>query len=400
MTSPPQLPSAHLSLWPESTRFKAWSRSEGSSQIYTMPGIKFEQPIHDKMAQAVFDLTGKAAERPKVDADVAGLKRLISHGCLRAALNLTTTLLTGLGQGPGMASHPSNNTILTFELWSCRFQLMAALKMHSQILEEILPFEELDAPDTYLQFYNEYNSRGYKGSIVPFSLRLIHAEILAYSPDPWRAFDRVTKLEKNSEEALKIASSSGCTENEIVDWHMRLESVRLLKAKIFYMLKDYKNAMAEYESLLYKTPNTEKLLQLVIRLAMTIGNEKKAAQYLEALSKCFPLSELTSQTYLKFVFDGKYEQALEELRQSKQSSGTSSNFTNNEAVCALYGGKVEESLEMLANHKGALVEPIAVNLSTIADLCTTASVETKRNYFMNHCEGVSDIFDPQTIKLV
>lgn len=94
---------------------------------------------------------------------------------MKTALNLTLKLLTDLGQGPTSLTNTiqSKNTIQSFEvlifkiffmfvyfyqikIWSIRFQLFMALKMYSNLLEELVPFEDLDAPDTYLQYYSEY----------------------------------------------------------------------------------------------------------------------------------------------------------------------------------------------------------------------------------------------------
>ena len=41
---------------------------------------------------------------------------LQASGHFRAAVNLTTKLLSDLGQGPGMSGQPSKNTFLTFEV--------------------------------------------------------------------------------------------------------------------------------------------------------------------------------------------------------------------------------------------------------------------------------------------
>ena len=38
-----------------------------------------------------------------------------------------------------------------------------ALKMYNQLLEELAPFDQLDSPDTYFQYYPELSKQGYHG---------------------------------------------------------------------------------------------------------------------------------------------------------------------------------------------------------------------------------------------
>lgn len=86
--------------------------------------------------------------------------------------------------------------------------------MHKQVVEEIAAFEELDAPDLYYQYHLDSNKKGLfetsiifihcyiSGTMVPFSLRLIHAEILRFTPLPWKALERTEKLKANIQSVI------------------------------------------------------------------------------------------------------------------------------------------------------------------------------------------------------
>lgn len=50
-----------------------------------------------------------------------------------------------------------------FQIWACRFQLLMALKLYTLLNDELLPFEELDAPDLYFQYYPTVYIDGRKG---------------------------------------------------------------------------------------------------------------------------------------------------------------------------------------------------------------------------------------------
>lgn len=49
---------------------------------------------------------------------------------------------------------------IKLQIWTIRFQLLLALKMYNALLEELQPFQDLDSPDTFLQYYAEYNLKG------------------------------------------------------------------------------------------------------------------------------------------------------------------------------------------------------------------------------------------------
>lgn len=59
----------------------------------------------------------------------------------------------------------------------------------------------------------------------------------------------------------------------------------------------------------------------------------------------------------------------------------------------LYNGKVQEALNSLQRHPGAMTEPVAINIATISDLASTTNSELLRNYFLEHCDNVNDMFD-------
>ena len=87
-----------------------------STQL-TMPGVHAREDLHDPIKSLVARYRGEAeaAKRQVLTADVvsqdqAGLSQLIECGCYRAAVNLTTRLLTSHGQGPGQNGSLTRHT--------------------------------------------------------------------------------------------------------------------------------------------------------------------------------------------------------------------------------------------------------------------------------------------------
>lgn len=67
----------YLYLWPESDRLRVALQSGHLDQTYTMPGLRTDQPLADRVAVAAKQLAGKVIQRPAATNDIAGLKTLI-----------------------------------------------------------------------------------------------------------------------------------------------------------------------------------------------------------------------------------------------------------------------------------------------------------------------------------
>uniref|UniRef100_A0AC34QP66 Uncharacterized protein n=1 Tax=Panagrolaimus sp. JU765 TaxID=591449 RepID=A0AC34QP66_9BILA len=341
--------------WSENERLKAAIEDGRFDTTYTMPGLKSDETLPDKMAQTVFQMTGNQVTRPTVPQTLDGLKQLIGSGHLRSAYNLTTVLLANYGQGVGKAGYPTKNTFETFEIWSGRFQLMVALKMFSQLEAELSAFDNLDAPDTYFQYYPELNQQGYCGSMIPYSLRLIHAEAPKYFGRAPEAIQRCYELEKNTRTILEWLKNEKKPANELDLWKSRLEVVLMAKARIWYSMKEFGQSMSIYNSLLdvVSDEKRSKLLQLLSRIAVVIGDEKLVERYTRELTI---QNSGTQNFYLhksfKAAFYGNYPKALEHLQTAQKGTGGLSNpmviiFIAQKSFDAFSAGKQRSALSTL-----------------------------------------------------
>ena len=75
-------------------------------------------------------------------------------------------------------------------------------------------------------------------------------------------------------------------------------------------------------------------------------------------------------------------------------------MANNEAICQLYNGKVEDARNHLLAFPVVPTEPIMLNINTISQLVATSKDTSKQQMFAKYCEGMSDVFDPQTMKVL
>lgn len=68
-------------------------------------------------------------------------------------------------------------------------------------------------------------------------------------------------------------------------------------------------------------------------------------------------------------------------------------YKNCEAIFALYNGKAPDSLQLLLDHRGPVIEPIYINLSTIADLASSSSTDLLRDYLSKHSDVQNDFIN-------
>ncbi|KAI6232943.1 hypothetical protein M3Y99_00954200 [Aphelenchoides fujianensis] len=387
---------SHLYIWPESARLHQ-SNDAARPLVYTMPVLKHEQPLSDEMPEAVQKLRGQPAARPAVSSDLNGLKTLIKQGHFKAAFNLTTSLLQFMGHS-ATADKRTGVTFDSLKLWNCRFQLLMSLKMHRVAVEEMSAFEELDAPDLFFQHNPELRARGFVGSMVPFNLRLIHAEVLQFTPTPWSAWTRLSKLEAAVESILQMPELPGHARNV---WKQRLEVVKTAEARLLYSLKarplllslpidclqEFEQSVALFERIAADTADKKKAAEIqrfLVRVGMLLGNSRMIEQKAES-----PLLDANWTKFMRQIFTSNYEKAAECLK-TADVGGTED--CNNRAVCSLYTGDVKQSMELLLSNRQLPPMPLLLNLYTVAELASTKARDLRSQHFAQFADQMPDLF--------
>jgi trafficking protein particle complex subunit 12 len=85
-------------------------------------------------------------------------------------------------------------TMLCFQLWFTRIALLVKTQQIDVAMNEMVPFGNLDSPDLYFQHYPELYGNGKCGSMVPFSFRLLAAELPAYANKINEAQEKLCQL--------------------------------------------------------------------------------------------------------------------------------------------------------------------------------------------------------------
>ncbi|XP_063410110.1 trafficking protein particle complex subunit 12-like isoform X2 [Mytilus trossulus] len=372
------------------------------------PGLVVNEPQGDPVRDLVYRYMGEqeAIKRQVLTIDsvtqnIEGLQKLIAGGCYRSAVDLTGRLLTETGQGPDQVGQITTHTTHSLQLWFCRFALLMKLRYYSIAESEFQAFQNLDTPDLYYEYYPRMYP-GRKGSMVPFGMRILHAELPHYLGRSHEALDRLyyvlavaQKILINLEDglaedgsAVEITSESRKVSKEL--WQEREKQVLYIIGNTFLAIKDYEAAVSVYDSTLSKDCSCKAdLLSGIGRIYLQIGNVPKAKD-------CFKQAEVLSDSQDKYVkcrnfinrgLEGmclnNFSEAFQNFKSAVECDPKNSSAVNNMAVCSLYVGKLMEalkSLEVLVHEdpERNLHEGVLFNLCTLYELESSRALHKKQ----------------------
>ncbi|CAP23264.2 Protein CBG02113 [Caenorhabditis briggsae] len=364
----------HLLYWPESNRYKTTKPETRGTMQYTMPGIK-EEFIRSPIDHRYQETFTKFFPSYDLDLNQKGLIWFIKKGVLEGALNGTSDMLAWLGQGKDKAGRPSEITQVTMELWTLRFQLLLNLRMHAQLLAELAAFEDLDAPDLFYQ----YKSADKTGSLVPFSLRIIHAEALRFSPFPWHSMIRIEALQSQVEQIVNIFRMQNAPASQIEDWEKRLQCVKYLFVRVLHELGEYKIAIKTLDKARQETKNQEEkvvLTRALMRMAMQAGDEKAMHYFAEKASHLSNGTNLMIvHKAMRSIFLGSNNHAQDYIGRIKENEDQTPQFLNTKSIIQLYTGRARDAVETISMIRPIVPGPTTTNLKTIAELCYSTAAK-------------------------
>ncbi|XP_066531061.1 trafficking protein particle complex subunit 12 [Hoplias malabaricus] len=439
-----------LSMSEVDKRYDAWLPSEDTRRVLisvaiqqvnpvyverdrlSMPGLKFDNLQGDAVKDLMLRFLGEQAAMKRqvltansVEQNFLGLKQLISTKNWRAAVDLTGRLLTARGQGYGKSGQPTSHTTESLQLWFVRLALLVKLNLFQNAEMEFEPFGNLDHPDLYYEYYPTVYP-GRRGSMVPFSMRVLHAELPQYLNKPQESLDRLhsmrsvcQKILANLEEGLAEDGSMMTLTQEnrqasVQLWRSRLCRVMYSMANCLLMMKDYVLAVETYHSIIqYEPQQRVQLLSGIGRIFLQIGDIKTSEKYFQEVEKdcqekgTSPAKDTSVLMNKAFVYlsQNNYAEAHTCFSGILKIDPKNPVANNNAAVCLLYLGRLKESLgqlESLVQQDPALYlhESVLFNLTTMYELESSRSTQKKQSLLEAVACREGDSFNTQCLKLV
>ncbi|XP_041711324.2 trafficking protein particle complex subunit 12 [Coregonus clupeaformis] len=438
-----------LSMSEADKRYDAWLPSEETrkvlismatqqySQVFVererlaMPGLKFDNLQGDAVKDLMVRLMGEQAAMKRqvltansVEQSFLGLKQLISTKNWRAAVDLTGRLLTAHGQGYGKAGQPTSHTTDSLQLWFVRLALLTKLSLFQNAEMELEPFGNVDQPDLYYEYYPTVYP-GRRGSMVPFSMRVLHAELPQYLGKPQESLDRLHSMRTVCQTILDNLEQGLAEDGSMINltqenrqaslqlWRSRLSRVMYAMANCLLMMKDYVLAVETYHSIIqYEPQQRVQLLSGIGRIFLQIGDIKTAEKYfldvekasLEKGSGTIDTCVLMNRAFI-YLSQNNYSEAHSSFAEVLKIDPKNPVANNNAAVCLLYLGRLKESLrqlEGLVQQDPALYlhESVLFNLTTMYELESSRSTQKKQALLESVACREGDSFNTQCLKLV
>ncbi|KAM6367656.1 trafficking protein particle complex subunit 12 isoform 4-T5 [Alca torda] len=261
-------------------------------------------------------------------------------------------------------------------------------------------------------------------SMVPFSMRILHAELPQYLGNPQESLDRLhsmkiicAKILENLEQGLaEDGSMTNITQENrqasVQLWRSRLGRVMYSMANCLLMMKDYVLAVDAYRTVIKYYPQQEpQLLSGIGRIFLQIGDIKTAEKYFQEVEKVtHKLDGLQSQIMVlmnrAFLHLGQnnFAEAHRFFTEILRIDSSNAVANNNAAVCLLYLGKLKDSLRQLEgmvqqDPKHYLHESVLFNLTTMYELESSRSMQKKQALLEAVAIKEGDSFNTQCLKL-
>uniref|UniRef100_A0A2K6FNI3 Trafficking protein particle complex subunit 12 n=1 Tax=Propithecus coquereli TaxID=379532 RepID=A0A2K6FNI3_PROCO len=396
----------------------------------TMPGLRFDNIQGDAVKDLMLRFLGEKAAAKRqvlnaasVEQSFVGLKQLISCRNWRAAVDLCGRLLTAHGQGYGKSGLPTSHTTDSLQLWFVRLALLVKLGLFQNAEMEFEPFGNLDQPDLYYEYYPHVYP-GRRGSMVPFSMRILHAELQQYLGNPQESLDRLhrvktvcskilTNLEHGLAEDGSMSNMSPENRQASVQlWRSRLGRVTYSMANCLLLMKDYVLAVQAYHAVIQCCPEQEpQLLSGIGRISLQIGDIKTAEKYFQEVEKVTqkldgPQGKIMVLMNRAFLHLGQnnFAEAHRFFTEILRLEPANAVANNNAAVCLLYLGKLKDSLRQLEalvqrDPGHYLHESVLFNLTTMYELESSRSMQKKQCLLEAVASREGDSFNTQCLKL-
>eukprot|EP00128_Syssomonas_multiformis_P017107 Colp12_sorted_trinity150504_noHs@20375 len=379
--------------------------------------------------------------------DMEGVRVLMGKRSWHAAVVLTGRLLKMHQDSPSLKHTHGNpctetpwHTPYTLQLWLCRAIALCKLRQNQEALHELESFgtEQLDGADLYFEYYPKtYGNK--KGSMVPFSLRVLHAELPFLLGDTQLALDRLQSLlhtcqtiieqieSQKLDQWLDVVPSKEDLQEALTLWREREVRVLYCIGNRLAALKDYLGAMTVYNRILARQPRNAALLWGMGRMQLQLGDVRaaeelftRAEQLLGSPAEKSP--DALINRGLAAVQSGRFEKALDLFRSAADvsssappsvvrrrtlsgegepkdgSSGSSrrssyaeavtspavakrsgrTEAVNNLAICSQYLGRLGEALKIL-EHLLQADTTWNVDDNLIFNLCTLYELESQKS---------------------
>ncbi|WOL15058.1 hypothetical protein Cni_G23839 [Canna indica] len=325
--------------------------------------------------------------------DVPSLLALARRGQWRAVLDAVAAARRGSGL------HPHHHLVcLALSVLS-----LSKLRRFSDAAAEI---DALDAPFDSSRFrFEAYPSTypGRSGSMIPFALRFLHADLPQRLGSRSVTVDRLYALLDLVQS--KIREETTGASNEL--WRRRQGFLLAALCGNHFVHREFEVALALVRQLLERDPSDPMLLSRLGYVQLQIGDLTGAKASFARLESLHPEGERTVELKnlvgrnraLEFIVAKNYTAAVREYEECIERDAADVVALNNKALCLMYSRDLSDSIKVLEGAlervpTAALNEILVVNLCSMYELAYVSHGDVKKSLSNWIAQVAPDDFDP------
>ncbi|CAF2413017.1 unnamed protein product [Rotaria sp. Silwood2] len=302
---------------------------------------------------------------------IESLNNFLQRQCWRSAVDWTTNYLL---------KYPND-----YHIWFIRFACLIKLRLFQTIENEFETFGNL----------NSYNK-------LPFSLRLLHAELPIYmdSNHFHDGLDRLFRLLMITNTILSILPK-----DQTQLWHKRRLRILYSIANCYILMKRIDLIISIIENQIIKNENLEQQIELyllIVRILLQTGDDYNAQRAFDRALNLLPSQEnlpkeflLTKELFSLFRNDLLTNKLIITLKNPIE--------INNHCVILLYMSKMKESLDLyeklIRDKQENIHEAIIYNICTIYELESFRFTQKKHDLIDYISQYIGDGFSLTALKL-
>uniref|UniRef100_A0A7N0UZ40 Trafficking protein particle complex subunit 12 n=1 Tax=Kalanchoe fedtschenkoi TaxID=63787 RepID=A0A7N0UZ40_KALFE len=269
---------------------------------------------------------------------------------------------------------------------------LTKLRKYDEVLQELSSLDNLDSSQYCYESYPDLYA-GRRGSMVPFSLRWIHAQVPIRTGQRQETLDRLYRLLDFVRTKLEEKGSRNLSES-VKMWRKRESFVISSIMGIHLSQKEFNVCLDLMKYVIASDDCNPVLLSKLGHIQMLLGDlegAKKVFGRVEKLSDEVGFGEQLSEVELRnlvnrnkallYMVAKDYVSAVREYDQCIERDGTDAVAINNKAICLMYLRDLSDSIKVLE----VALEEIpthALNETLVVNLCSMYELA-----FVNHSDN-------------
>ncbi|CAF1038462.1 unnamed protein product [Didymodactylos carnosus] len=367
-----------------------WCAEFDSSNSSITPQLTLDKYLGDPVRQLTYKHF--PTEEPNINVPVYDstkpemnkieyLENFLSNQCWRSAIDWTTTYFQQQKQ---------QQSAEYYHLWFIRFACLVKIRHFQTVETEFESFGNL--------YSRAYVNQQHGGSILPFTLRLLYAEMPYYSDKPHDSLDRLFRLLMMCNTIISVTNDK----KQINDlWCHRRLRVLYSISNCYVIMKRIDSIVDILEQIAKSDKKNQHFIYLLIaRVLLQFGDEINAQKAMDESIKLNTDGDDNQDYQLQLLltkglfalfrndYDLCNETFLDVLFQTMNVKEQTI-ATNNNCVCLLYMSQMKEALRLfeflIHPQPPKQLEKQTIHESVIYNICTIYELESFR-FLQKKCE--------------